>query len=353
MEDKKVGEGIIYLKPIFNHEGEREASKRKIIGANTTNLIEINEIKYEWAYNLYKLMGITNFWIPQEIPMHDDRVKYETALSEHEKRAFELVISFLIALDSFQVEWLAQLKRFITAPEITLSLTAQEFQEALHSFSYQYILESVIDDTLRADEIYNYWRNDEVLKDRNLVISEVYNEFVRNPNEENFIKGIISNYILESIYFYSGFAFFYTLGRQGKMLGTVQEIRFIQRDENTHVTLFKNIINTFQKEFPELWNDKIKAWVQEQFKYAVDSEIKWGKYVTQNQILGLNDKLIERYIKYLGNIRIKQIGFDPIYPEITENPMKWIDDFAKINNTKTDFFQAKPQTYSKASELKW
>ena len=39
------------------------------------------------------------------------------------------------------------------------------------------------------------------------------------------------DYILEGIYFYSGFMFFYNLGRNGKMPGSVQEIRYINRDD--------------------------------------------------------------------------------------------------------------------------
>ena len=339
-------------KIIFNPEGDREANKRKIIGGNPTNIIEINEIKYQWAYELYKTMGFTNFWIPTEINMIDDKMQYESALTEHERRAYELVLSFLIALDSFQVEWLAELKRYITAPELSLALTSQEFQEALHSFSYQHILESVVE-PVKADEIYNYWREDEVLMDRNKVIAEEYNNFIRKPTYENFLKGVISNYILEGLYFYSGFAFFYTLGRQGKMLNTAQQIKLIQRDEIIHVSLFKNIINTLRKENPELFTPEMEKWIYEQFKYAIDSEIKWSKHISQNKIAGYNEKVVEDYIKYLGNIRLQQIGLKPLYPEITENPMKWIDEFRKINNTKTDFFQKKPLSYSKSSELKW
>jgi len=340
-------------KIIFNENGYREAEKRSIINANTTNLIEINEIKYNWAYEMYKTMGFTNFWIPNEIPMLEDKQCYDKDLNEYEKRGIELVLSFLIALDSFQVEWLAELKRFITAPEITLSLTAQEFQEALHSFSYQYILESIVD-PIKADEIYNYWREDEVLRDRNRVISDIYNEFIRKPNEENFVKGIIANYILESIYFYSGFAFFYTLGRQGKMTNTVQQIKYINRDEALHITLFRNIILNLRKENPELFNDEIIKWIYEQFKYAIDSEIKWGKYIIQNnKIIGLTDRIIDMYIKYLGNLRLKQIGLNPVYPDVNKNPLEWIDEFRKINTTKTDFFQRKPLSYSKSNNLKW
>ena len=69
------------------------------------------------------------------------------------------------------------------------------------------------------------------------------------------MKALIANYILEGIYFYSGFMFFYNLGRMGKMPGTVQEIRYINRDENTHLWLFRSIILDLKKESPELFTD--------------------------------------------------------------------------------------------------
>lgn len=337
---------------IFNPEGDGEVSKRKIVLGNPTNIMELNNVKYQWAFDLYKTMGFTNFWIPEEIPMHEDRKQYEKDLSPYEKRAYEMVLSFLIALDSYQVNMLKEFARYITAPELVMALTSQEFQEALHSYSYQFILESVVDPSI-ADEIYNYWRQDEVLMERNRVIAELYNEFIKKPNEENFIKATFGNYVLESLYFYSGFAFFYTLGRQGKMRNTVQQIKYINRDELTHVTLFRNIILTLKEESPELFTPEIEKWVYELFKFATEKEIEWGKYVTQNQILGINNTLIDKYIKYLSNLRLTQLGYKPLYPDISENPMKWIDQFRTINDTKTDFFQAKPQTYAKRSELKW
>jgi len=342
----------IQRKLIFNEKGDRQAKDRKIILGNPTNIFELNEIKYGWAFDLYKTMAFTNFWIPEEIQMLEDKKQYETVLTEAERRAYELVLSFLIALDSFQVDILKDFGRLVTAPELEMAITAQEFQEALHAYSYQYILESVVD-PVKADEIYNYWRQDEILKERNVVIAEVYNEFAQKRTFESFVKYTIANYILESLYFYSGFAFFYVLGRQGKMINTVQQIKYINRDELTHVTLFRNIINSLRNEYPDLFTSEIINWIYEYFKFAVEQEVNWGKYVTQNQILGLTDELIDRYIKYLANLRLKQINFKPLYPDITENPMSWIDEFRKINNTKTDFFQAKPQTYTKANNLKW
>jgi ribonucleoside-diphosphate reductase beta chain len=43
-------------------------------------------------------MGFTNFWIPEEIPMLEDKKQYEKLLSEHERRAYELVIEFFDSL---------------------------------------------------------------------------------------------------------------------------------------------------------------------------------------------------------------------------------------------------------------
>jgi len=349
MLNKKM---LVQRKLLFNETGDREASKRRLILGNPTNIFELNEIKYGWAFDLYKLMAFTNFWIPEEIPMLEDKKQYETVLTEAEKRAYELVLSFLIALDSFQVDILKDFGRLVTAPELEMAITAQESQEALHAYSYQFILESVVD-PVKADEIYNYWRQDDRLRHRNKVIAEIYDSFAQKPTLENLVKYAIANYILESLYFYSGFAFFYVLGRQDKMRNTVQQIKYINRDELTHVTLFRNIIQALKTEYPDLFDKEMNDWIVEYFKFAINEEIEWGKYVTQNQILGLTDELIDRYIKYLGNLRLKQIGYDPIYPDITENPMSWIDQFRKINDTKTDFFQAKPQTYTKSNELKW
>lgn len=74
-----------------------------------------------------------------------------------------------------------------------------------------------------------------------------------------------------------------------------------------------------------------------------------GPVYTDDKILGLNNGLIEKYIKYLANIRLEAIGLAPLYPEISQNPMEWIESFSNLNGTKTDFFEAKVTNYTKAA----
>ena len=329
---------------IFNENGVR--GTENLIEGNTTNLREWNRIKYSWAKTFYRTM-LNNFWIPEEISLNED-IKQFPLLTNGERNAFDKIISFLNFLDSIQSENLPNLSRYVTAPEISSLLNIQAFQEEIHAQSYSYILDTVTNPVTR-DKIYDEWREDKHLLERNRYIANIYQEFNENPTLENFIRTVTANYILEGIYFYSGFSFFYTLARQGKMTATSTIFKYINRDEITHLVLFQNIIKELKNERPEIFAGETTEQIREMMRTGVEHEISWGQYVTNNEILGINNNLIEKYIKYLGNQRLKAIGMEELYPEITENPMAWIEGFSSLNQTKTDFFEAKVTNYTKAA----
>ncbi len=337
-------------KKLFNEHGERDWGKRRIIGGNTTNLIELNNVKYEWTTKMYRTM-MNNFWIPEEIPLAQDAKDYKL-LSSAERQSYDKILSFLIFLDSLQTANLPNINEYITAPEVNLCLTVQTFQEAVHSQSYSYILDSVCSAEVR-DQIYNEWRNDKHLLQRNRFITDLYESFVGDPSAANLIRTIMANYILEGIYFYSGFSFFFALGRQGKMLGTVSEIKYIQRDELTHLALFQNIFREVRKENPELFTEALIEDLRKMMRTAVEHEIVWGQYITRNQISGLSDEVLEQYIQYLSNERLSKLGLEILYPDVTQHPMRWVESFSNMNGMKTDFFEQKVTNYSKSSNLNW
>jgi ribonucleoside-diphosphate reductase beta chain len=198
-----------------------------------------------------------------------------------------------------------------------------------------------------TNEIYQLWRRDMMLKGKNDAIARVYEELAKNPIDKNIVKAMFANQILEGIYFYSGFAYIYTLARSGKMLGSAQMIRFIQRDEVTHLILFQNMIKSTKKERPELFTKELIDEVYEMFREAVKLESSWGKYITQGQILGLTDSIIEQYIQYLADERLKAVGFEKLYN--VEHPIKWVENFSSFNDQKTNFFEGNVTNYSKGS----
>lgn len=331
-------------KKIFNEFGLR--GTQSIIGGNTTNLREWNRIKYDWAQLLYRTM-LNNFWIPEEISLSED-IKQFPYLTAGERNAFDKIISFLNFLDSIQSENLPNISRYISAAEVSSLLNIQAFQEEIHAQSYSYILDTVTNPVTR-DKIYDEWREDKHLLNRNRFIADIYQKFSDEPNEKNLLLTIMANYILEGIYFYSGFSFFYTLARGGKMTATSTIFKYINRDEVTHLVLFQNILKELKAERPDLFTAEIEDTMYEMMRTGVEHEIQWGQYVTNDEIMGINNHLIDQYIKYLSNLRLQAIGLTPMYPDIVSHPMPWIEGFSNLNNTKTDFFEARVTNYTKAA----
>lgn len=339
----------IQQRPLFNPNGDTNKSNKRIIGGSTTNLQEFNSPKYKWASTWYRA-SMNNFWIPESIPMSKDVTDYRS-LPKTYKESVDKILSFLIFLDSIQTANLPNINDYITASEVNLCLTLQTADEAIHSQSYSYILDSICNPA-EQEEILYQWKNDPLLLKRISFIGGLYNDFIANPTEFGLVKVCMANFILESIYFYSGFAFFYALGRQGLMNGTVQEIRYINKDELTHVVLFRNILNEIRNENPHLFTDEHIQELRDMMKEAVDTEIEWGMYIVGDKIDGLNKQLIERYIKYLSNDRLNMLGLEPLYPEIDSDPIPWVAKMANSNGIKSDFFEAHPTSYTKASAVK-
>ena len=334
-------------KRLFNPQGNDRVQDRKIIDGDITNLFNLNDIKYSWAKDMYRVM-MANFWVPEKVDLTQD-IKDYSELTGDEQKAFDAILSFLIFLDSIQTNNVPNIADYITAPEISTILAIQTYQEAIHSQSYAYILESIVSASKR-ESIYNKWRDEEILLKRNKYIAEIYQRFLDEPNSENYARVLIANYILESLYFYNGFNFFYNLASRNLVLGTADEIRYINRDELTHVVIFKNIIQTIKDENPGLINEEM---VHELFKKAVEQEIEWANYIIGDKILGINQKSTEKYTKFLANLRLREIGFNELYPGYNDNPYAHLERLADKDggSVKSNFFESTNTSYSQSSAI--
>lgn len=337
-------------KDLFNEHGDREVIKRRMINGNTTNLNDFNHMKYSWVADWYR-QAMNNFWVPEEINLSQDVKDYRN-LGDAERKAYDKILSFLIFLDSIQTANLPSVGSYITANEVNLCLTIQAYQEAIHSQSYSYMLDSICSPEERTDILY-HWQNDPHLLARNKYIGDLYNDFQKQPDCHHLMRTLVANYILEGIYFYSGFMFFYNLGRMGKMPGSVQEIRYINRDENTHLWLFRSIILELKKEEPEYFTEQYITEYRNMLKQGVEEEIRWAEYVIGNEIEGLTADMVIDYIKYLGNLRCRGLGFGSLYEGHEKEPgsMEWVGIYSNANMIKTDFFEAKSTAYAKSTAL--
>ena len=335
-------------KPIFNVHGNDDVAVRKIIGGNVTNLFNLNNVKYTWANKLYRVM-MENFWIPEKVSLFDDKRSY-AELTPAEQKAYDGILSFLVFLDSIQTNNLPNISEYITAPEINLILAIQTYQEAVHSQSYAYIIESIIPEDKR-NAVYEKWREDPVLLERNQYIAEIYQRFLDEKTPHNFARVLVANFLLEGIYFYNGFNFFYNLASRSLMMGTADEIKYINRDELVHCVIFSNMIKEIWRTNPDFFDEKE---VYAMFAEAAEREIAWSNHIIGDGVMGITRQSTEAYTKFITNQRLQEIGLEPLYKGFDKNPyphLEKIADTAGEGSVKGNFFEVNISAYNQSSAV--
>jgi ribonucleoside-diphosphate reductase beta chain len=323
---------------------------RRLIEGPKDSLMAVSPMRHTWARDVWKVM-LANTWFPQEIDLSRDVKDYKEKLTDAERSMYDKALAFLSNLDGIQFHNIMDnITEPVTSPEVRMCLSRQAWEEANHVDSYATMIEAV---SLDPMAVYMTFERDEMLARKNAFIM---GESAKLKDSQTigpaFARALVANIALEGIYFYSGFLAFYVLARNGKMLGSTDMIRLIQRDEIVHLGLFVQMFKTLQAERPELfdrefWQD---AWTIMQ--NAVELETAWGCYIIRDGILGLTEPIVRDYIRHLANERAELIGMPLLFPG-TKNPVPWVDKFSDPNGRETNFFEGSVTSYSVGGTLEW
>lgn len=330
---------------LFNPQGDDSLEHRQMFLGNSTNIMNLNNVRYRWAVSLYRQMR-ENFWVAEKVDLTTDQSDYR-ALSVAERRAFDGIVGYLTYLDSIQTHNLPVLARYITAPEVRLCLAEHASQEALHNQSYQYLIETLIP-AERRNTIYDLWRTDPVLLRRTGFIAELYQQFWNDQSVSSYFAALCANYLLEGLYFYNGFIFFYSLAARGLMSGTASMIRYIQRDELTHVRLFQKIL----KEAEQVFGLDLASTLVPMTAQAVEEEIHWSTYILEGVPAMTPDSIVS-YTQHLANLRLRALELKPLYANVS-NPFvafERVGDISSEGLLKGNFFESTVTAYNQSSVL--
>lgn len=329
---------------------------RRIINGQDDGLMQISPLKHPFANEIFQTM-LKNTWVPQEVNMQRDVEQWNApnGLTGQEKKVFQRSLSFVSNLDGLQTNNLVtNICRHITSPEVNLAIVRQAFEEALHVHSYATMIEVL---GLDPEESYGLYRTDHDLYAKNKKVLEAVNKISDTnfktgsfENNQAFLEACIGNIIMEGIYFYSAFLIFYVFRRNNKMPGSAEMIQFINRDEDMHLRLFVNIVNTMIKEQPELWTEEFKERIRKNVIDAVEMEYSWGLTCIGHGILGLNPENLRQYLEFVGDIRLQQIGLKKQWN--SKNPFPWIEEYTSGSMIETNFFEGTVREYATGT-LKW
>ena len=81
---KRSVKAAVDRKKLFNPLGDDSLSKRRVIKGDSTNIFNLNNVKYQWANQLYRTM-MGNFWIPEKIDLTQDKNDYKNLTDRKRK----------------------------------------------------------------------------------------------------------------------------------------------------------------------------------------------------------------------------------------------------------------------------
>ena len=292
------------------------------------------------------------FWRPEEVSLQKDRGDYQE-LTDPQKHIFTSNLKYQILLDSVQGRGPGMaFAPYVALPELEGAMKVWEFMETIHSRSYTYIIKNVYPN---PSEVFDTILDDERIIARAQSVTKAYDEFINyaqeygqstawtdgmrdHPNSEwtmkdlkrSLYRAVMNVNILEGIRFYVSFACSFAFGELKKMEGSAKIISLIARDENQHLVLTQQIISNWMKgDDPEMKiiAEEEKDNVKQMFINAVDEEKDWANYLFQTgTMIGLNDKLLQQYVEWIANKRMKAVGIDPVYDiPLRNNPLPWTE----------------------------
>ena len=290
------------------------------------------------------------FWRPEEVSLQKDRGDYQTLRSE-QKHIYTSNLKYQIMLDSVQGRGpgLAFLP-YCSLPELEACMTVWEFMEMIHSRSYTYIIKNIYSD---PSEVFDTIITDERILERAKSVTESYDDFINaaqsygssdqwmyqleqvplaketlNDVKRKLYRAIANVNILEGIRFYVSFACSFAFGELKLMEGSAKIISLIARDENQHLAITQNILNKWKEgddpEMKQIMKEE-EEWTYKMFDRAVNEEKKWADHLFKDgSMIGLNDKLLQQYVEWIANRRLKAIGLKAKYDiSANNNPLPW------------------------------
>ena len=312
------------------------------------------------------------FWRPEEVSLQKDRGDYQT-LRDEQKHIYTSNLKYQIMLDSVQGRGpgLAFLP-YCSLPELEACMTVWEFMEMIHSRSYTYIIKNIYSD---PSEVFDTIITDERILERAKSVTESYDDFINaaqnygssdqwmfqlenvplaketlNDVKRKLYRAIANVNILEGIRFYVSFACSFAFGELKLMEGSAKIISLIARDENQHLALTQNIMNKWREgDDPEMQQiaKEEEEWVYAMFDRAVNEEKRWADYLFKDgSMIGLNDKLLQQYVEWIANRRLKAIGLKPQYDiAANNNPLPWTQHWISSKGLQVAPQETQVQSY--------
>lgn len=332
------------------------AAEKRLINCNQVDVNQLMPLKYHWAWEHYQ-NGCANHWMPTEVPMNKDIETWRSdRLSDAERRVIMRNLGFFSTAESLVGNNLVlAIFKHITNAECRQYLLRQAFEEAVHSHTFLYVVDSL---GLDEGEVFNMYHEVPSIAKKDAFETELTAEvldpqFSTNSDEgaQALLKNLIGYYIImEGVFFYTGFVMMLSFHRRNLMTGIGEQFQYILRDETVHLNFGIDLINGIKSENPHLWTKSFQQAMIGRVRQAVELELEYADDCLPTGILGLNSELFRSYVQFIADRRLERIGLPMQYG--CSNPFPWMSETMDLAKEK-NFFETRVTEYQAAGSLSW
>ena len=340
---------------ILDQDKAEEAFKaKKVINGRKTMTFNLLPLRYQWAYDLYKIMK-ANHWEPEDIQMQKDVEQWRSReITQNERWIIMMGIGYFSAAEGIVGDNIQHVVReLVTAPELKLVLGRHAHEENIHADSLLYMISSLGINPHECEAMFeqiptivkkNEWvtRHSHALR-RDLDLTDPANKRLLAKNI--FVFG----QCMEGTQFYGLFGMVLSLYRQNKVPGIGQMFRYTLRDESNHIEVFRNLFMDLIDENSEIWTAEFREELVETMRQGVALEKEFIRDCLPTSAVGLSAAEFEQYIDYIADRRLLDCGLPQLNPGV-QNPLPWLAEMMDIKK-ETNFFEGKVTDYQKGAGL--
>jgi Ribonucleotide reductase, beta subunit len=289
------------------------------------------DIQVPDCYTLYKVHQKT-FWIPEEIDLSNDRESF-FCLSDEEQSFIKKISTFFLISDAVVVDNIEKISNNVNFREIKAFYSIQSAIEQIHIEVYGNIFETLIGKTEPKTIIDEILLMPSVIKKR---------KFCQNM-DDNPAKLILSNTLVEGIFFSVSFSGILWLKKRGKCPGLVKANEWIARDERLHWRFGCEMFKLFFSDL--LTTEEIHEIVEQVYQI----EKAFVDDILETDIGDMTKLSLYQYVKFCCNEILEYMGIPIYFPGIVQ-PF----EFMKFLNypIKANFFESRVTNYSLPSDDK-
>ena len=295
--------------------------------------------RYPWAFDMWKKQQQVH-WMPEEVPLGEDMKDWAVNLTPSERNLLTQIFRFFTQADiEVQDNYMEKYGRVFKPTEVKMMLASFANMETIHIAAYALLLETIG----MPESEFGAFMEYEAMRDKH----DFMGKFGVETNGDIARTLAMFGGFTEGLQLFASFAMLMNFPRFNKMKGMGQIVTWSIRDETLHCEGIIKLFHAFCAERGCL-TPAVREDIMDMCQKTVRIEDAFIDLVFEmGPVPGMTAKDIKKYVRYIADWRLGQLGFKPIYM-IEEHPLPWLSPL--LNGVEhANFFETRATEYSKGA----